>query len=340
VNEYIEVAFRKPNGARLRAKRQTPLGIELDEPDPIERTVGIQLTGRSEATRFRMRRMAQVKGWEPGQFKLRVSVEDGNLILRGHDPDALPEGLYALRVQLEEAQTQQTTTSVTVNQDGHDALDVVVKLDDRSIDVDLTACDRQIERVLTTSTIDGVSGLDWVHSSDGRATRRACLLNLMATLRSRPSVSDILLDQVDHVFRAFNDRAYMKVDRALLARVEDLAKHPTKPFYREGRPTARIHERLLDHIPEPPEVKTRFQGLLSFRGEGKPSLQMVIAVPPVDLPHTYAEFDLDEGNPLQDLVGCVVHAGELLDGRPTNHLDMRKALAKTKAREFLYYAVV
>ena len=55
--------------------------------------------------------------------------------------------------------------------------------------------------------------------------------------------------------------------------------------------------------------------------------------------YTYAEFDLDFGNPLQDLVGFFVHVGELLDGKPTNHLDMRKPLAKTKAAQFLDHAV-
>jgi hypothetical protein len=32
--------------------------------------------------------------------------------------------------------------------------------------------------------------------------------------------------------------------------------------------------------------------------------------------------------------------GELFDGKPTNHLDLRKSLAKGKAKEFLYYTVV
>jgi hypothetical protein len=31
--------------------------------------------------------------------------------------------------------------------------------------------------------------------------------------------------------------------------------------------------------------------------------------------------------------------GELLDGKPTNHLDLWKPLAKTRARDFLYYRV-
>src|SRR4051812_36574412 len=83
MNEYIEVEFRKPGGQRLRVKRQVTGGIEFEEPDPIERTVGLQLNGRSAATELRMRRIAQVKGWELGQFKLTISVEDGNIVLRG-----------------------------------------------------------------------------------------------------------------------------------------------------------------------------------------------------------------------------------------------------------------
>ena len=121
----------------------------------------------------------------------------------------------------------------------------------------------------------------------------------------------------------------------MLQRVEDLVKDPSKPFFREGPPRAKIHGRLLDSIPE-----QGFKELLSFRGEGSPSLQMVIAVPPVSSPHTYAEFDIDLGNALQDVLGFVVHAGELLDGKPTNHLELRQKLARTKAGAFLHYKVV
>lgn len=337
MNEYIEVEFRKPTGQRLRVKRQVTGGIEFDEPDPIERTVGFQLNGRSEVTRHRMRRIAQVKGWDLGQFKLRISVEDGNIVLRGVDADALPEGHYSLRVRVEEARCVQESTSADVEQDGHGVVTVEVQTDDRSVDVDLASCDPAIERVIDDSTIDGFPASTWLASPDWRATRKACLLNLLAALRVSPSKSDNLIDDVHQVFKVFNDRAYMKVDSAIKRRVEQLVKDPKKPFYAEGPPTAAIHRLLLDEIPA--DEKNGFTELLSFRGEGKPSLQMVIAVPPVGLPHTYAEFDLDLANPLQDVLGFIVHVGELLDGKPTNHLDLRKALAKGKAGDFLYYSV-
>jgi len=40
MNEYIEVMFRR-NGKPWRIKRELPEGIELDEPDPIPRTVSV-----------------------------------------------------------------------------------------------------------------------------------------------------------------------------------------------------------------------------------------------------------------------------------------------------------
>lgn len=334
MNEYIEIQFRKQNGARLKVARQTPDGIEFEENDPVERTVGFQLNPRGRATEERMRRIARVKGWRLDEFRLRPSVEDGNIVLRGDDADALPEGLYSLRVEVEEAATKQASTRLEIEQDGHATADVTVLFDVRDVTVDLTDADRDIARVIEASQIDGLAGLEWIAAADRRPTRRACLLNLLASLRVRPTLSNRLIDQVQQVFQVFNDRAYMRVDRAMLQRVEDLVKDPAQPFFREGPPRAKIHGRLLDHIPEP-----GFKELLSFRGEGGPSLQMVIAVPPVNSPHTYAEFDIDLGNALQDILGFVIHMGELLDGKPTNHLALRQKLARTRAGSFLYYKV-
>jgi hypothetical protein len=188
--------------------------------------------------------------------------------------------------------------------------------------------------------IDGVSGIEWVTDEDYRPVRRACLLNLMSSLRTRPTSRTPLLPHLYDVFFVANDRIYAKVDRLLLEVLRDLADDPDRPFYAEGSPNAPIHGQLLARIPEPPSVRSRFTELTSFRAEGRPSMQVVVAVPPSDLSYTYAEMDLDLANPLQDLVGFFVHMGELVDGKATNHLDMRKVLAKSSAREFLYYTVV
>lgn len=338
MNEYIEIRFKK-NGRPLRVKRELPGGIEFEERDPVERTVLYQITGRSEATRMRMRHIRRINGWAPGQFWLEPSVDDGALVIRGATKYSLPEGDYELRLQIEEASVSQKNRFVAVPHDGGGTMFADVKMDERTITVTLEGCDQCVKQVIERSAVDGRPARGWLHSSGPRATRRACLLNLLASLRVQPTMAQPFIHLVHHVHRVGHDRVYAKVDRELLQRVQRLALDPSKPFYEEGPPRAEIHGQLLATLPEPPEVKVWFQTLVSFRSEGKPSLHIVIAVPPPQLPYAYAEFDLDLSNPLQDLVGFVGHMGELLDGKSTNHLDLRKHLAKTKARDYLCYSI-
>ena len=50
MNEFIEIRFRR-KGKAFPLKRQLEGGIEFDEPDAIERTVGITFDAASPATR-------------------------------------------------------------------------------------------------------------------------------------------------------------------------------------------------------------------------------------------------------------------------------------------------
>jgi hypothetical protein len=339
MNEYIEIRFRR-NGKRLKVRRQVAAGIEFEEPDPIERTVGFGFQWRAEATRARMDNVRRIQGWPPGQFELKMAVEDGSIVLRGVNPHALPEGVYRLCVQVEEVKRTSGWSSFGLVHDGHAVVDVDLEMDDRAVAVDLAGCDKGIQAVLDRSTIDGARAVDWLGDTSRRSTRQACLLNLLASLRARPTLGRPLIALVDRVFWVANDRIYARVDKAFLETLQALAKDDSKPFYEEGPPLAAVHRQLFARIEEPPDVVARFGGLCSFRGEaarGKPSLQAVVAVAPAELPYTYGEFDLDLGNPLQDLLGFFVHVGELLDGKSTNHLDLRGKLQETTAGPFLHY---
>lgn len=340
MNEYIEIRFRR-NGRPWRLRRQVPAGVEFEELDPLQRTVGIGFDGADDITKYRMRRIRQLQGWDPNQFKLTVAVEDGAIVLRGVTPLALPEGRYRVQVTLEKAKTRGAAKTVSFVEDGHATCDIDLATDRREILVDLATCDQMIRRVLDASSVDGQAGAEWL-TGDWRPTRKACLLNLLATLRSRPRVASPLVNDVQGVFSIGNDRVFAKVDRQFPGVLESLALDPKKPFYREGRPTSDVHLKLLESIPEPPDVKRLFspEGLRSFRAEGRPSLQVVVAEPPAGIGHTYAEFDLDLGNPLQDVAGFVIHMGELLDSRITNHLDLRKDLTKTTVGQYLYYTIL
>jgi hypothetical protein len=340
MDEYIEIRFFK-NARRLKVKRRVPDGIEFDEPDALERTLGLGFLHRNEATRLRMDNIRRIQGWRPGQFDLSMRVEDGSIILRGVNDHALPEGFYKLRVQIEEVRSTGGWHNVNLDHDSGATVDVDVEMDDRSVDVDLTGCDSDIQAVLDRSTIDGTGALAWLEDPTRRPTRQACLLNLLASLRARPTTSDPLLALVDHFFWVANDRVYARVDKAFLETMKDLANNSDR-FYEEGTPHSAVHQKLFARIDESPDVIAQFQGLCSFRGEqaaGKPSLQTVVAVAPANLPYTYAEFDLDVGNPLQDILGFFVHMGELLDGKSTNHLDLRSKLMGTAAERFIYYKI-
>ena len=340
MNEYIEISLRR-NNKRLPIKRQVPGGIELDESDPIERHVTIGFAAADDITGYRLARVRQIQGWDPGQFKLTITVEDGSIVLRGVDRFALPEGRYTLTMTIEGATTRTVRRRVTLPYDGFAAVQVEVKTDDRSIAADLTACDGDIRRILDASTIEGQAGAEFVSDNDWRPARRACLLNLLASLRVRPALRHNLVGHIREVFVVFPDRIYARVSRGLFDRVMELVLDPKKPFYREGRPTSPTHLRLIERLPEPPERRALFppEALVSFRGEGAPSLQMVILEPPAGCDYTYADLDLDLGNPLQDVAGFVVHMGELLSGRVTDHLDLRARLARGPAKPFLYYSI-
>ena len=172
MNEYIEIRFQR-KGRSFALKRQVAGGVEFDEPDPLERTVGITFDGASAATRERMNSIRRVHGWDPGQFKLEVAVEDGALVLRGVNQHALPEGLYRVKVEIEETKTTRRFTAADVPHDGHAVITIEVELDERDVDVDLEVCDPMIRGVLDRSVIDDMAAATWLEDGNRRPTRQA-----------------------------------------------------------------------------------------------------------------------------------------------------------------------
>ncbi len=344
MHEYIEIQFRR-RGKPFRVLRQVKSGFEFDETDPPTRTIDIGFAAADEGTEIRMRRIRQVKGWDAQRFEMRVSVEDGSLVLRGDDPFSLPEGWYSITANVNGAKVKKVAKRrVEVVQDRHAVQQIELELDERTIDVDLAGADPTIQGLLDASTLDGQVGTNWVQDESIRPTRRACALNLLATLRVTPTRSAPLLAEVDCLFLGRDDRCYARVTPAFYARVLALSDMPNNKVYAEGVPHAKIHEELLAAITDFDATAVGCfgpSGLWSFRAEGSPSLQMVIATPTTTFPMEFADLDLDLGNPLQDLAGLFVHVGELLDGKPTNHLDLRARLHKANSATapFVYYSV-
>jgi len=344
MHEYIEIQFRR-NGRPFRVARQVKQGFEFEEPDPPTRTIDIGFAAADEGTKYRMQRIRQIKGWNAQRFDVKVSVEDGSLVLRGDDRYALPEGWYSVTANVSGAKVRKVDKRrVEVEQDQHALQGIDLELDERTIDVDLTGADADIQRVIAASTLDDAPAVRWLQDDDVRPTRRACALNLLGTLRVTPTASAPLLSDVDCLFLGKDERTYARVMPAFYSRVLALSDAADNRVYAEGHPHAKIHEELLSALTEfDAGAAGRFgpDGLWSFRAEGSPSLQMVIARPTGGYPMEFVDLDLDLGNPLQDIVGLVIHIGELVDGRPTNHLDLWSTLRKQKATApYLYYSVL
>lgn len=265
--------------------------------------------------------------------------------MRGEDEYSLPEGWYRVSANVEGAKASNPTKRIELPHDAHGVVTIDLALDERQVTVDLAKVDPLIKRVLDASAFEKVGGCDWVCDADIRAERRACALNLLAMLRAFPSVGSPLINDVTCLFVGKDDRTYAQVTPAFHARVRSMSDDPKQLVYAEGPPHAPIHEELLEEMYRFDQgTRGQFtkEGLLSYRAEQKgsdPSLQMVIATPVKSYASHFADLDLDLGNPLQDIAGFAIHMGELLDGKPTSHLDLERALRKGRAGSYICYGV-
>lgn len=344
MNEGFQVRLRK-NTRTWPIETFTSEGIVLGrEQDAFPRSVTLEFDARSEVTAYRMNRVRQLKGWPPSQFNLKAKLSDGKLSFTGDDPSSLPGGAYWVRIKITDLKTPGGRLRLNIDDDEADAqLDVNVQSDPRTIDLttDVAQFDPEILRVLQApeSVLDDLPLDQWLDSGDPRPSRKACLLNLMAKLRTAPSRTTPLIADVTNVFLAGPERIYCQVNAALLTRLQALANDEDKPFYYEGNPASPTHLKLLDQIEARGWGQRQDYTLHSFRQEGRTCLQIVVAAAAVASQPFYADFDIDLGNPLQDVVGFVVHMGELAFGGSTDHLKLRDKLAKGATKAFLYYTV-
>jgi hypothetical protein len=341
MNERIIIRLTE-DGRHLPINSLNSDGVMLrNETDATPRGLVVEFDADSPVTRFRMDRVRQLRDWHPHVFKLNLQLFEGNLVITGVDSRSLPAGRYWFRVRIADLNLPKEKVRIDVPEDGDAQKEFKVKKDKRDVRLTsaVTAFDGDLRRVIEApaSRLDGLAAADWLTSRPPRPRRKACLLNLLAKLRTAPTASDHLLRHVQHVFFADVDRIYARVGRELFTRLEALARDPKKPFFDEGSPKSAGHRRLLDRIAA--SEGDQFD-LRSFRQEGKNSMQAVVAVPKDPTRNHYADLDIDLGNPLQDVTGFVIHMGELIDPGKTDHLALREKLGKNKSvAPFLFYEV-
>jgi len=347
MNEGFRIRFTRLNQKWPITQLDQEQGITFEgEEDDQPRNLALEFDGDSPVTRLRMSWVRERFGWVAGQFNLKVRLDDGELQVSGEDETALPAGRYWVQVHASELQIPKAYTSFELKEGQTDAIvSVPVQPDPRRVELTrpLTQFDPAIRTVLVDSgdLLNDMSVADWLAADSVRACRKACLLNLMAKLRVPPRAGmPPLLGGILRVFFAASERIYVEAATDLYDACDQLAAEPSRRFYLEGHPTSPTHKRLLAKVAEMGWGPFTEDGLVSFRQEGQPSTQVVVATNvPLAAP-LYADIDLDLGNPLQDLAGFVVHMGELISGKSTDHLKLWSKLNKGATKEFLYYRVV
>ena len=138
------------------------------------------------------------------------------------------------------------------------------------------------------------------------------------------------------MFHAEVDRIYCAVKPKFLEIVHGAFKHDA--FV---NPT---HARLLSRMPfkqkDRPKLKDKYK-LESYREQAATSLQVVVAEPKEGSPDTlYVDLDIDKSNPNYDGLRFILHVGDVISSKKTNHLRLRSKLVGDATGDFLYYNVV
>lgn len=249
------------------------------------------------------------------------------------------EGTFAVRVAIEDLAVDQEPASVELRNGESPTVTVTVLGDPRTVRL-TGGLPSRVRALLKASTLEGRPGLEWLSNPEVRASRRACLLNILAKLSGVPSTKVPLLDSLTRLFLASPDRIYAQVDSRLHGRLRKL-EHDGQ-WAHEGSPASPCHQRLIEEAVRRGLVADGSSYRLdSFRQEAVPSVQIVVAVPPNPGLPCFADIDIDLGNPFMDARGLVVHALEVAGGGITDHLAMWRELEDDPSvRPYLAYEVV
>ncbi|MBO0861271.1 MAG: hypothetical protein J2P21_22840 [Chloracidobacterium sp.] len=342
MRECVRFRFTQ-NGQPLCLRRISSDGVVLNsETDEWPRRLTLEFDADSPITRLRMDQVRQNKGWGSKEYKLKLSLQDGALVVTGVDPTTLPVGRYWFRLRIGDLilPNQRLIAALKENQDA--LIEVEVSPDPRKVELllDSPNVDQQIQRVLAQSELDGLTLTSWLTDPQPRPSRKACLLNLLAKLRAAPDLSETLLMHIHQVFFADVDCCYAAVDGELFDRLKALARRDDQPFAADP-PRAPVHRNLLRHIRSVESDADKFR-LHSFSRRGNDSLRATVAVPPGgdSSRRFYAEFDIDLGAE-ERFEGFFVHLGEALSPDKPDHLKLRDKLATDQTvRDFLYYRVI
>lgn len=352
------------DGATFRVTGFSSRGVLFDGEDPVRpRQFGFQFGWPSDSTahgriaRERIRQFQRQNGLEWNELPIALRRQGERIVASGSAGLDLPPTHLWCRLRVEDLKVHHPYRQFKLQED--EEVERVFEVEDSIPPIGIVeppgGFDAKVRRVLTApgSVADSVALEDFVVDAAYRSNRRACLLNLLAKLRSIACNGTPLIDHVRRVYRVDSDRIHAHVDRQLLVAARQLAGSAERRFFPETRTHSEVHDLVATRPPEdlqddfPPYV------LRDLRENNRPSLQLVFAVPlkrPLaegedhdpdledpDGPHL-VDIDVDLGTPARDLLGAVTHFTEVAWPGRTDHIKLRDTLVKDESvAPFLYY---
>ncbi len=325
----------------LAAPPQAHAGVLLaNEPGGPARRTRIELLPRDGEAEFSLRLASDV-------IPLEARVDAGDLLLDSLPPGRL-KGRFDLRLRIDDlsvARNRWTTVSFA----GAAETRAPLRAEPRLIRLTrpFAQFDARIRDVLTGAALDGLTPQQWLpvsppppapQAARPQAKRQAFLLNLLAVMRSTELSRGSVLDPRLDILHVASDHLSARAGAELFQLVD------TESRLKDASPRRRVFDDFGIHAShrnalialareqgEPPPAT-----FASFRFEGRPSLQIVFGIPAGVASTHLVDVDLDLGNPRQDVLGLVVHFGELFDDG-LDHVKLRDKLAQGPAGPFLYY---
>ena len=164
MNERLTIRLMEGD-RRLAINSVSAEGVMLrNETDATPRGLVLEFNGDSPVTKFRMDRVRQLRDWAPREFKLNISLFDGNLVVTGVDPRALPAGRYWFRLKIADLRLPGKRIQVDLLEDGEKVQDIAVKKDKRNVRLtgNINSFDVEIKRILqaTASRLDSLAAAE------------------------------------------------------------------------------------------------------------------------------------------------------------------------------------
>jgi hypothetical protein len=154
-----------------------------------------------------------------GDHRFGFRLSNGDLVITTIAPNRIPTGSYDLDLRVadidlngpvEPIQVEEGTSPVVIRLQAQPERQRIVQAETINTDEPIASIVQGISR------IDGRPMMEWLGAAGRRAKRKACLLNLLAALRTIPSPETHMLRHVEQVFHVDVDRIYAKVNPTLL----------------------------------------------------------------------------------------------------------------------------